>query len=152
LTPDGGVDHLIVNGAHVSKVTDFIAPSEYVGQEELFLSELQTSMSTNVAGALYSINAFLPLVKNSTTKKIIVLSTGLADTELFESAGMKSAVPYTMSKVAVNVLVAKYAIEFKEEGIQFLALSPGLVATSDLSKREFKNFPYSRYHSYFLKS
>ena len=136
------MDHLIVNGAYLSQDSEFITPSEYVGKEALFLSELQTSMATNVAGMLYSINAFLPLIKKSKIKKVIVISSGLADTELFEVAGMTSAVPYTISKSAANLLIVKYAVEFKDDGIKFLALSPGFVMTefNDISKSVFNSF------------
>lgn len=99
-------------------------------------------MATNVAGVLYSINAFLPLIKNSKIKKVVVISSGLADTELFESTGLTGAVSYTISKSAANLLIVKYAIEFKDDGIKFLALSPGLVMTegNDLSKSAFNSF------------
>ncbi|KAF2637691.1 putative short-chain dehydrogenase [Massarina eburnea CBS 473.64] len=131
LTPDGAIDHLIVNGAYLGEASAFIAPSGFVGKEAFFLSELQTSMATNVAGVLYSINAFLPLVKKSRIKKVVVLSSGMADTECFQTAGLPHTVAYAISKAGVNVLVAKYAVEFKDEGIKFLALSPGVVGTSD---------------------
>jgi NAD(P)-dependent dehydrogenase (short-subunit alcohol dehydrogenase family) len=99
-------------------------------------------MATNVAGVLFSINAFLPLIKKSKIKKVVVISSGLADTELFEPAGMTSAVTYAISKSAANLLIVKYAVEFKDDGIKFLALSPGLVMTegNDLSKSAFNSF------------
>ncbi|PVH94226.1 NAD(P)-binding protein [Periconia macrospinosa] len=130
ITQDGAVDHLVVNGAYLSHATEFTPPSGFLGKEDLFLSELQNSMQTNVAGVLYSVNAFVPLLKKSAIKKVVAISTGVADTELYAPSNFTGAVPYTTSKAALNVLIAQYAVEYKEEGIKFLALSPGVVATS----------------------
>ncbi|CAI6341807.1 unnamed protein product [Periconia digitata] len=134
LIPNGAVDHLIVNGVYASDSTAFINPSEFVGEpkESLLLSELQNSISTNVVGVVYAINAFLPLVRKSQIKKVVAISTGLADIKLLEDAEYTGAIPYTTSKLALNMVVAQYAIEFKKEGVLFLALSPGLVQTRDV--------------------
>ncbi|KAJ7837360.1 hypothetical protein B0H14DRAFT_2791503 [Mycena olivaceomarginata] len=37
---------------------------------------------------------------------------------------------YSISKAALNVVVAKYAAQFKANGFIFLAISPGIVDTS----------------------
>jgi NAD(P)-dependent dehydrogenase (short-subunit alcohol dehydrogenase family) len=90
---------------------------------------MRKSIDTNVTGTLYAINAFLPLVKKSKIKKVIVLTTGHADEKAVKIVPITALVPYALSKVAVNMLVLKYACQFKDEGIVFLALSPGNVLT-----------------------
>ncbi|KAF2659457.1 NAD(P)-binding protein [Lophiostoma macrostomum CBS 122681] len=126
----GVVDYLIINGAYVSQATATQSPTAFAGQESLWVSDLTTSIATNVTGTLYSINAFLPLVRASSIKKIVVTSSGMADTDLILTSGAAGGVPYTLSKAAVNALVAKYAAEFEDTGIVIIALSPGLVLTS----------------------
>lgn len=123
------VDYLIVNGGYISEVSAFNAPTQYVGQEKLWEEELKKSMDTNVTGVLYTINAFLPLVRKSETKKIAVITSGLADNTMAHAAQFADAVPYSISKAAVNLLVMRFAVELKPEGITLLALSPGFVDT-----------------------
>lgn len=74
-------------------------------------------------------HAFLPLVKHGSVKKVVNLSTGVADLELIHATGLAVGAPYAASKSAANVIVAKYAEALKEEGILFLSMSPGYVLT-----------------------
>ncbi|KAJ4296349.1 hypothetical protein N0V90_006394 [Kalmusia sp. IMI 367209] len=127
---NGVVDYLIVNGAYLNVETGPLDPSAYLGKEEYFLSELNASIHANAAGVLFSINAFIELVKKSSVKKVIVISTGMADPEIVGVSEVAGSIPYSMSKAAVNILVAKYAVEYKQDGVIFLALSPGMVHTS----------------------
>jgi NAD(P)-dependent dehydrogenase (short-subunit alcohol dehydrogenase family) len=125
----GKVDHLIVNGAYVSEKTAGVSPTGFIGQEELLKSDFETSIATNVVGFIYTVNAFLDLVKASTVKKVIVISTGMTEPDLIEKASVTASVAYSASKAATNVVVYKYAAELKKDGVIFLALSPGLVRT-----------------------
>jgi len=72
---------------------------------------------------------FLPLLRKGTVKKVIIISSGMGDPDLVLSTGISNQAPYSISKAAVNMVVAKYAAEYKAEGFVFLALSPGLVDT-----------------------
>ncbi|KAF2735258.1 NAD(P)-binding protein [Polyplosphaeria fusca] len=123
------VDYLIINGGYISDHTAFISPTGYTTQEALFAEEFDKCMHTNTVGILYTVNAFLPLVKKSSVKKVTVISSGHADLEAVLEAEIVDAVPYALSKAAVNILVAKYAMELRGEGITFLSLSPGFVMT-----------------------
>ena len=134
----GAVDYLIVNGAFVSEDTRALSPTDFIGKEKLFKDDLTRSFMTNVAGPLYAINAFLPLIRAGAAKKVVIISSGMADTELMEIAGVSQAVTYSASKSAANVLATKYAIELKSESIAFLALSPGLVNTRANSLEDCK--------------
>lgn len=91
----GSVDFLIVNGAYVSHETADISPTQFIGKEDLLKSDLEKSFLTNVLGPLYTINSFLPLIRSGTTKKIIVISTGMADPDFAQVAGVSNAVTYT---------------------------------------------------------
>ncbi|KAF2107248.1 putative short-chain dehydrogenase [Lophiotrema nucula] len=128
----GSVDHLIVNGAYLSPQSQFLAASEWAGKEDFFLEELNASMLANVAGVLFTINAYLPLIRKSTVKKVIVITSGVADFDAMAKTGISGGIPYSLSKAAVNGVVSKFAVESrnKGEGITYIALSPGFVATS----------------------
>lgn len=83
----------------------------------------------NVLGVIYTINTFLPLIRKGSVKKVATLSSGLGDLDASLAAGIPHAVPYSVSKAAVNMVMVKYAVRFKPEGIVFLTISPGWVNT-----------------------
>lgn len=51
----------------------------------------------------------------------------MASTDIVVKGKNALVVPYAISKAAVNMVVAKYAAEFGDDGFIFLALSPGFV-------------------------
>lgn len=53
----------------------------------------------------------------------------MADDALTVEYDLDIAGPYSISKAAMNTVVAKYSAEFRKEGILFLSLSPGFVQT-----------------------
>lgn len=89
----------------------------------------------NVIGVVHTINTFLPLIRAGSTKKLITISSGIAESDLTVQAGFSVTAPYSISKAAVNMVVAKYAAEYKKDGLIFLALSPGLVNTQESTRK-----------------
>jgi NAD(P)-dependent dehydrogenase (short-subunit alcohol dehydrogenase family) len=89
------------------------------------------SLDVNVPGVVFSISAFLSLLGKGAVKKIIVLSTGIADPEAIVVSGNSGSVTYSAMKAALNVIVAKYSQELGGGGFTVLALSPGLVNTRE---------------------
>ncbi|KAJ6541762.1 hypothetical protein B0H19DRAFT_1381357 [Mycena capillaripes] len=92
--------------------------------------DLLDNFKSNTISVVHSINAFLPLLKNGSTKKVITISSGLADPEFTILGEITAQGAYSISKAALNMVVAKYAAQFKAEGFIFLALCPGSVDTS----------------------
>ncbi|KAJ6541775.1 hypothetical protein B0H19DRAFT_958600 [Mycena capillaripes] len=102
--------------------------------------DLMDNFKANTISVVHAINAFLPLLRNGSTKKVIVLSSGLADPD-FTLFGEVAAEPsYSISKAAVNMVVTKYAAQLKAEGFVFLALSPGLVDVQDATAQQLEDF------------
>lgn len=61
----------------------------------------------------------------------------MADLDLINAYGVSAATPYTVSKAALNALVAKYNAAYgRSEGILFLGISPGVVNTKQSALRE----------------
>lgn len=162
----GKLDVLINNAALISDVTAFKSLLDlYVSGIKILIgtqisntffsdSDIQTleddfleSFKVNVLGLVNVVQAFLPLVRKGSVKKVINLSSGIADLELIHATELAIGGPYAVSKAAANVVVAKYAAALKDEGILFLSMSPGFVATeSNLEgKRRFYLFRISRY-------
>jgi NAD(P)-dependent dehydrogenase (short-subunit alcohol dehydrogenase family) len=127
----GSLDYLIVNGALVDRDSQKYQSTEFIGREEQLRKEMVESLDVNVVGVIYSVNAFLPLIREGSVKKITVISTGMADTEMVVKHGVPGAITYSSMKAATNMVVAKYAVELRSEGITLLALSPGLVNTRE---------------------
>jgi NAD(P)-dependent dehydrogenase (short-subunit alcohol dehydrogenase family) len=89
-----------------------------------------------VIGTIHLINLFIPLILKGDKKKVITLSTGFADTELTARYNLPVAGPYSISKAAVNMAVAKFSAQYAEDGVLFIAISPGSVETGQFNERE----------------
>jgi NAD(P)-dependent dehydrogenase (short-subunit alcohol dehydrogenase family) len=146
----GKLDVLINNAGLVSQISDFKTILDlYVSSVPLLVempvqiaksissdSALQIqeddfleSFKVNALGLVNVVHAFLPLVRQGRVKKVVNLSTGIADLNLIHEIDFDVGAPYAASKAAANVIIAKYAAALKKEGILFLSLSPGYVST-----------------------
>ncbi|KAF1841920.1 short-chain dehydrogenase [Cucurbitaria berberidis CBS 394.84] len=85
---------------------------------------------TNVVGNVHLFNLFLPLVLKGNVKKVITLSTGMADIEIARAYNIHENGPYAISKAALNMAVAKFSAEYSKDGVLFIGICPGLVDTS----------------------
>lgn len=93
-------------------------------------------MRVNVLQLISAINIFLPLLRQGDVKKIVYISTGIGDINVTRICELPNLVGYSVSKASGNIMMAKYAVELKQEGIKTLALSPGWVNT-DASKTSY---------------
>jgi NAD(P)-dependent dehydrogenase (short-subunit alcohol dehydrogenase family) len=127
----GSLDILINNAAYVSHLTTgkFLDEFEDDTAAAELDDDLQTAWTINVVGTIYCINAFLPLIKKGAVKKVLTISSGMGDLEFVNNLGIWESAPYSMSKAAVNIAVAKYGARYKDEGILFISMSPGVVDT-----------------------
>jgi NAD(P)-dependent dehydrogenase (short-subunit alcohol dehydrogenase family) len=87
------------------------------------------SFKVNVVGNVHLFNLFLPLLQKGSVKKVIAISTGMADIELIRKYEIDIGGPYSISKAALNAAVAKYSAQYQKDGILFMSISPGLVDT-----------------------
>jgi len=126
-TLESEVDHLdvLVNNAGIS--TGFESPAQ------VSLEQLRETFETNVFGVVATTNAFLPLLRRSTSARIVNISSGLgsisrlADSVL-TGAG-RNAAAYQASKAALNSVSVAYAKELREAGFMVNVVNPGLRAT-----------------------
>ncbi|KAI1483701.1 NAD(P)-binding protein [Daldinia eschscholtzii] len=140
----GSLDYLIANAAFISHKTAHLTLYDLAHDPKAFDEDLETSFKTNVHGNIHLINLFLPLIRKGEAKKVISISTGLADFDLTREYKLAIGGPYTMSKAALNMAIAKYHAQFQSEGILFLSISPGVVATeanthAHLTGKELEN-------------
>jgi NAD(P)-dependent dehydrogenase (short-subunit alcohol dehydrogenase family) len=129
----GKLDYLINNAAYIDRVTESHSLDDFADADNLdpktLDAELLQSFRVNVVGVIDTINTFLPLIKNGNAKKVVVISTGMADHDLVNNGQIWNSAPYTISKAAVNMVVSKYNARLASQGILVFALSPGVVAT-----------------------
>ena len=88
--------------------------------------DLDDMMTVNVKSVLYGVQAVLPHFKERKRGHIITVSSGLSR---FPFASFRSA--YSMSKAAVNLLMASLRVELRAEfpDIHTTTVMPGVVAT-----------------------
>ncbi|KAI9037696.1 uncharacterized protein KD926_000112 [Aspergillus affinis] len=88
-----------------------------------------SQVHVNLLGAIYTINSFLPLIRNGQEKKIVYITSPSGDAKFTRACSVTVTLGYSISKAGMNLMIAKYAAELAGEGIKTLALSPGWVDT-----------------------
>ncbi|KAI0088542.1 hypothetical protein BDY19DRAFT_169452 [Irpex rosettiformis] len=96
---------------------------------EILENDLVLYFRTNAVGLINTINAFLPLLRAGTTKKCLAISSSLGSPKQTNANDFSTFPGYGMSKAALNLAMAKYASRFRDEGLVFLTINPGLVKT-----------------------
>ena len=125
----GTLDVLIHNAFERDPSANRFTPSKIPLEREAVEKLFSTPWATDVYGTLCVTNTFLPLVEKGEQKKVVHISSAMADLDLIKTAGLAMSVPPSVSKAGMNVLSAKYAAEYEGKGVKFLALSPGWVDT-----------------------
>ncbi|KAM5343335.1 hypothetical protein ACJ41O_014301 [Fusarium nematophilum] len=128
---------------HMDEHTDV---SDNLGQNsgqhpEKLEADLLESFKVNVVANVHLFNLFMPLVQKGKAKKVITISSGMADLDLITKFGVAIAGPYAISKAAVNAAVAKFDAEYRREGVLFMSISPGVVDTGhyeDMTEEQAK--------------
>lgn len=94
-------------------------------------------MRTNVTGNIHLIKLFLPLILKGQTKKIITITSGMADLAVINGAEVVHSPIYSMTKAAMNVITAKLNAEYKKDGVLFIGICPGTLdgEGADISNR-----------------
>lgn len=79
-------------------------------------------------------NQFMLLILASKAKKVIALSTGMADLDPIDQFEFDVAPGYAISKAAMNVAIGKFHTQYKKQGVLCMSICPGAVETG-----HFKN-------------
>ena len=125
----GGTLDLLINNAGIGGQQLFKDLQDFPSLGDLE-NDLMETFRVNTVGPALSTGAFLPLIRKGQLKKVITISSGMADDNLTNKYSIGIQGPYAASKAAVNTLMAKYnAALGPSEGILFLAICPGVVNT-----------------------
>ena len=93
--------------------------------------ELLDLCKTNIVGNVHLFNLFLPLILKGQKKKVIAITSGMADIEFIARYEIEAGGPYAVSKAGANAVVAKYSAEYAKDGVLFMSICPGMVETGN---------------------
>ncbi|RFN42427.1 hypothetical protein FIE12Z_12822 [Fusarium flagelliforme] len=136
---NGALDYVIANAGLIPDWSEFKSFEKMAKQPALLEQDLDDCWKTNVVGNVHLFNLYVPLLKAGRVKKVAVISTGLADPGLTRDHNIYEAMPYSISKAAANMLIAKYSAAYAKDGLVFLAICPGSVKNDryqDLSEED----------------
>ena len=132
----GSLDYLIANAAFMSSWASF-DPLSVLGQDpERLTKDLNEAFTTNVIGNIHLFNFFMPLILKGRVKKVITVTSGMADHDIVLKYGVYEGGPYAISKAAMNMATSKFQAEFEKKGVLFMGICPGVVDTGLYDNRK----------------
>jgi len=90
---------------------------------------MKDMFQANVIGEIHLFNLTIPLILKGKAKKVIAISSGFADIDLTANLELPNSAPYSISKAALNMTVAKFSAQYAKDGVLFMTISPGVVDT-----------------------
>ncbi|KAI1189557.1 hypothetical protein F5B17DRAFT_391007 [Nemania serpens] len=122
----GSLDYLIASAARMPVYPEFFkGVGQLASDPAVIETEIKDMMRTNVTGNIHLIKLFLPLILKGQTKKIITITSGMADLAVINGAEVVHSPIYSMTKAAMNVITAKLNAEYKKDGVLFIGICPG---------------------------
>lgn len=128
---DGKLDVFIHNSNSVDLSTFSLGPTKVPFDIEATKQFYEEPVRTAIWGAAWATNAFLPLIEKGDLKKIVHITSSMANTDVILTTGVDYGLAYSIAKAGMNVQVAKYAAELAPKGIKTVAICPGWVDTHD---------------------
>ncbi|RYP40726.1 hypothetical protein DL767_001481 [Monosporascus sp. MG133] len=123
----GSLDYLVANAGYVSPFDAFY-PIGVLGNKPQELEEdLNHLIKVNVIANIHLFNLYMPLILKGQVKKVITISSGLADLDALNKFELELSPLYSISKAAMNIAVAKFQAQYKKDGVLFISISPGMV-------------------------
>ncbi|KAJ4377855.1 hypothetical protein N0V83_000685 [Neocucurbitaria cava] len=134
----GSLDYLIANAGLLStpRSKPFATLGELGKDPATLETELTEMFQTNVIGNVHVLNLFMPLILKGNVKKVVALSTGLADLEITRAHNLHENAPYAISKAALvrkNMAMGKFSAQYAKDGVLFISICPGVVDTGNLA-------------------
>lgn len=132
----GRLDVLIQNAA-ISTTSDAVQTPEEFGKAHrpslISLDAMRAIWDVNVFGVLAVYQAFVPILRDTPTARIVNVSSGAGSLTLVSdpTSPLRSGfdTTYAASKTALNALTVAMAIELEADGIPVNAVSPGYTKT-----------------------
>ncbi|ETS80697.1 hypothetical protein PFICI_08226 [Pestalotiopsis fici W106-1] len=124
---NGSLDYLIANGAYVPQ-WDAYDPIGVLAQNPKKLEQELTKLyTTNIVGNINLYNLFLPLVLKGQAKKVVAITSSLANLPTVNGLGLEASPLYAIVKAGLNMVSAKFSAQYKLDGVLFVSICPGMV-------------------------
>ncbi|EEH37163.1 hypothetical protein PAAG_07719 [Paracoccidioides lutzii Pb01] len=123
------VDYLIANAALTSRWSTFDGIGVLMEDPKRLEEDLIQHFRTNVVGNIHLLGVFVPLLLKGSAKKVITLTTGMADNDFVAGYDVAPGAPNALTKAAMNSATAKFSAQYRKDGILFMAIAPGMVDT-----------------------
>jgi len=126
----GSIDYLISNAGYIP-LFDAFDPIDHLvsNKPQESTQELKKVLDVNVIGQVHLFSVFMPLILKGEAKKVISLSSGLADLDFTNEFDVFTGSLYSISKAAANMAVAKFSAQYQSQGVLFISVTPGMVDT-----------------------
>ncbi|KAI1338703.1 hypothetical protein F5Y15DRAFT_124366 [Xylariaceae sp. FL0016] len=134
----GSLDYLIANAGYVPQWDAYDPIGELAEQPEKISEELNKLYQTNIAGNIQLYRYFMPLILKGNVKKVVAISSGLADLKSLNGLGLNNSPLYALVKAGLNVLTGKYSAQYKKDGVLFMNICPGMVDVGHFDNLEPK--------------
>lgn len=97
----------------------------------LLTEDMEANFRANAVAPLHLFHLFGPLVEKGRAgaRKLIAITTGLADVDSIAKWGLTQSAPYAMGKAALNAGVAMLGSVWAPRGVLIMGVSPGVVDT-----------------------
>ncbi|KAF2805520.1 NAD(P)-binding protein [Mytilinidion resinicola] len=123
----GSIDYLIANAGYVSQFDGYDAIGVLGNKPKELEETLKELFNVNVVGNVHLYNLFMPLILKGKTKKVIAISSGMADLDFTNNFDLEAGSLYSISKAGINMVSAKFSAQYKKDGVLFLSICPGMV-------------------------
>ncbi|KAK1594617.1 short chain dehydrogenase [Colletotrichum navitas] len=125
----GKLDYIIANAGYISDWSAYETIGKLGDTPQQLEEDLLYTFKVNVIGNVHLFNIYMPLILKGNAKKVITLSSGMADIDLINQYHVDVAAAYAISKGAMNVAVSKFHAQYAKDGVLFMGVCPGLVDT-----------------------
>ncbi|KAK8037828.1 NAD(P)-binding protein [Apiospora marii] len=133
----GRLDYLIAN-AGLNMSWDGLDPiGDLAAEPEKMSDYFGAMMNTNVLANINLYASFLPLILRGKAKKVVHLTSALGDVEFARDYELTLGSVYAASKAAMNMVTAKFAAQYRGDGVLFLGVCPGVVDTGQFNDRKY---------------
>ncbi|KAH0019318.1 NAD(P)-binding protein, partial [Aureobasidium melanogenum] len=130
---------ILLNNAGIAQAQEAATDGSGPSLRELYRSHYET----NVFGAAVVTEAFLPLLRKGSAKRLAFTSSGLASLELAAKPdtlySANNYPVYRSTKTALNMIMLGYALQLEKEGFVVSAADPGYCATNLNGNSGFKD-------------
>lgn len=123
----GRLDYLIANAAYVPQWDAYDPIGDLAEKPDEISEELTKLYQTNIGGNIQLFRRFLPLILKGDAKKVVAISSGLADLRSMNGLGVTNSPLYALNKAGLNILIGKFSTQYKKDGVLFCSICPGMV-------------------------